>query len=121
METRNWGWIVARGVVAVLFGLVAFFRPAATWLVLMTLFAAYALIDGIASLVTAMKRDVPTTRPWWWLLIEGASGIGVAVLWLLWPLRTALAFLYVIGAWGVVTGAMEIASAIRLRHVIRHE
>jgi uncharacterized membrane protein HdeD (DUF308 family) len=48
-------------------------------------------------------------------------GIAVAVLWVIWPVRTSLAFLYVLGAWGVVTGIMEIAAAIRLRHVIRHE
>jgi uncharacterized membrane protein HdeD (DUF308 family) len=124
METRNWGWIVARGVIAVVLGLFAFFKPGVTWLAFMTVFALYALVDGIAAIVTAFSRDRPssaTSRPWWWLMIEGLSGIAVAALWVIAPLRTSIAFLYVVGAWSIITGIAEIATAIRLRRVIRRE
>jgi uncharacterized membrane protein HdeD (DUF308 family) len=121
MWTRNWGWIVARGVVAIIFGMIALFLPRITWMVLMSFFAAYAFIDGVAALVAALSRNSAVERPWGMLLLEGLFGIGVAALWVIWPVRTSLAFLYVLGAWGVVTGIMEIAAAIRLRKVIRHE
>jgi uncharacterized membrane protein HdeD (DUF308 family) len=121
MWTKNWGWIVARGVFAVLFGLVALFLPGLTWLALMAVFAAYAFLDGVASLVTALGQRPAAERRWGMLVVEGIAGIAVAVLLVIWPIRTSIAFLYVLGAWGVVTGALEIAAAIRLRRVIRRE
>jgi uncharacterized membrane protein HdeD (DUF308 family) len=55
------------------------------------------------------------------LLLEGMLGIAVAVVWVIWPLRTSLAFLYVLGTWAVLGGILEIGSAIRLRRIIQHE
>jgi uncharacterized membrane protein HdeD (DUF308 family) len=121
MWTRNWGWTVVRGVVAIVFGLLALFRPGITWIVLMSFFAAYALVDGIAAVVAALSRRAPVERPWGLLLVEGILGIALAVLWVLWPGRLSLAFLYVLGTWGIVTGLLEIGTAIRLRRLIRHE
>jgi uncharacterized membrane protein HdeD (DUF308 family) len=121
MWSRNWGWTVVRGVVAIVFGLLALFRPGITWIVLMSFFAAYALVDGIAAVVAALSRRAPIERPWGLLLVEGILGIALAVLWVLWPGRLSLAFLYVLGTWGIVTGILEIGTAIRLRRLIRHE
>jgi uncharacterized membrane protein HdeD (DUF308 family) len=121
MWSRNWGWTVARGVVAIVFGLLALFRPGITWIVLMSFFAAYALVDGIAAIVAALSRRASVERPWGLLLLEGILGIALAALWMFWPRRTSLAFLYVLGTWGIVTGILEIGTAIRLRRLIRHE
>ena len=121
MWTRNWGWIVARGVAAVIFGLFALFVPGMTWVVLMSFFAAYAFIGGIAAIVAALSRETRADRPWGPLLVEGILGIAVAVMWVLWPAATALAFLYVLGVWAVVGGLLEIGTAIRLRKTIRGE
>ena len=121
MWTRNWGWIVARGVAAIIFGLCALAVPGITWVVLMSLFAAYAFIGGIAAIVAALSRETRADRPWGLLLVEGISGIAVAGVWVLWPAATSLAFLYVLGAWAVVSGVLEIGSAIRLRKAIQGE
>jgi len=121
MWARNWGWTIARGVLAIIFGLIALFKPGITWVVLMSFFAAYALVDGIAALVAALSPRAPADRPWGMLLLEGVLGIAVAVLWFIWPQRTSLAFLYVLGTWAVLGGILEIGSAIRLRRIIQHE
>jgi uncharacterized membrane protein HdeD (DUF308 family) len=113
--------MVGRGIVAVLLGLIAFFTPGATWVALIAVFAAYAFIDGIATLAMAFTYREPGQSRWWMLVVEGLAGIGVAVLMALRPRGTSLALLYVIGAWGLITGVMEIVEAIRLRHVIRNE
>jgi len=121
MGTRNWGWVVARGVAAIVFGLCALFVPGITWVVLISFFSAYALMGGIAAIVAALSRETRADRPWGLLLMEGIAGVAVAVLWVLWPAATSLAFLYVLGGWAVVSGILEIGTAIRLRRTIQGE
>jgi uncharacterized membrane protein HdeD (DUF308 family) len=121
MWTRNWVWIVARGALAIIFGLGALAVPGITWVVLMSFFAAYALIGGIAAIVAAVSRERRTDRPWGLLLVEGILGIAVAAVWVLWPAATSLAFLYVLGSWAIVSGVLEIGTAIRLRKDIQGE
>jgi uncharacterized membrane protein HdeD (DUF308 family) len=118
--TRNWWIVTLRGVVAVLFGILTFIAPGISLVALVLAFGAYAFADGVLALVTVIRRRRETDR-WWMLLLEGVAGIAAGVVTFLWPGMTALALLYVIAAWALVTGAMEIAAAIRLRKVIRRE
>jgi uncharacterized membrane protein HdeD (DUF308 family) len=117
----RWGWVVARGVVAVIFGLLTFSRPGAMSLSLLMLFAAYAFAGGITAIIAAARRGRAGLGNWGMLLVDGILGVGVAVMAVLWPVSMAVAFVWVIGAWALVTGALEIATAIDLRHVIHHE
>src|SRR5882672_890272 len=116
----RWGWVVARGVVAILFGLLALARPGAMSLSLVLLFGAYAIVGGIAALVGAAERGREGYR-WGMLLLDGLLGIAVGVLALLAPATMALAFVWVVGIWALVTGGLEIAGAIRLRKMISNE
>jgi uncharacterized membrane protein HdeD (DUF308 family) len=121
MFLKSWGWTIARGVAAIIFGLIALTRPGITWVVLMTFFAVYALIDGIGEIASALSRDRPQDRPWGMLLFRGLMGIAVAVLWWVWPVTTSVGFLYVIGTYAILGGLLEIGAAIHLRRVIEHE
>jgi uncharacterized membrane protein HdeD (DUF308 family) len=122
METlaRNWWLLVVRGVLAVIFGILAFALPGPTVLALVILFAAYMAVDGIMAIVLAIRR-AQQRREWWALVLEGIAGLAVAVITVIWPDVTALALLYLIAAWALVTGVMEIVAAVRLRKVIRGE
>ena len=51
----------------------------------------------------------------------GLAGIIVGVVTLAWPGLTALALLYLIGAWALVTGIVQVSAAILLRKEIRRE
>src|SRR5690242_2171196 len=102
----RWGWIVLRGVVAILFGLLAFSHPGAITLGLVLTFGAYAFIGGVAAIVSAARRERAGTS-WGALLAEGLLGIAVAVIAVLWPASAALAFVWVIGAWAILSGALE--------------
>lgn len=117
---KSW-WILAlRGVFAILFGVLAFFWPGITLLTLVALFAAYALLGGVASIVGALanrQRD----DDWWMPLLIGLVGVGAAVISVLHPGLTALVFVLLIGAHALVTGVLDIAFAIRLRKIIRDE
>lgn len=117
--TRNWWVVLLRGIAGILFGIGTMFAPGISLLVLVLMFGGYALADGILAIVSAIRGGGDDR--WWVLLLQGLAGLGAGVVTLLWPGITALALLYVIAAWALVTGGFELAAAIRLRRAINHE
>lgn len=115
---RHWWALALRGVVAVLFGVLAFAWPGRTLVVLVFLWGAYALAEGILDVVAGLRTN---HRHRWALLIEGVVGIAAGVATFVWPGLTALVLVYIIAAWAVVTGIFEVIAAIGLRQVIRNE
>ncbi len=118
--SRNWGWVVLRGVAAVLFGVLAFVWPGITLAALVIVWGAYALADGILSLIAAYRiRD--QGKPFWSLVVVGLLGIAAGIVTFIWPGMTALVLLMFIAAWAVVMGIFQIIAAIRLRKEIQNE
>lgn len=118
--TRYWWAVVLRGAAAILFGIMALIWPDITLIVLVALFGAYVLVDGIISLATAIAGSRGRGRRGW-LVFEGIVSVLLGVLTFLWPDITALVLLWVIAAWALVTGVLEIVAAVRLRREIRGE
>lgn len=117
---QNWWTVALRGVVAVLFGILAFVWPGLTVFVLVMLFAAYAFVDGLFALVGAI-RAADDRRSSWPLLIEGFLGVAAGIVAFVWPDITAVVLLYLIAAWAIVTGAFELFAAVELRRQIENE
>ena len=115
--TANWWALALRGLAAVLFGLLTFFLPGITLVTLVLLFGAYALVDGVFNVVAFFR----VASHQWALLIEGVVGIVAGALTFAWPAITALALLYVIAFWAILTGIFEIVAGIRLRKSIANE
>jgi uncharacterized membrane protein HdeD (DUF308 family) len=121
LMTRTW-WILAlRGVVAVVFGLLALIWPEITLLALVYVFGAYALVDGVFAVVAGIRGREPAGGGRGWLLLEGLLGVGAGIVAFLWPDITALALLWLIAFWAILTGILEIVAAIRLRRVLNNE
>lgn len=118
--SRNWWTLALRGVLAAALGIAAFTWPGPTLFAFTILFAAYAITDGVFALAAAIVGR-PMGRLWWALLAEGLLGIAAGVLTLAWPGLTALAMVYLIAAWAIATGVMEIVAAINLRKEIKGE
>lgn len=103
-----------RGIAAVIFGIVALAMPGIALLVLVFLFGAYALVDGVFALIAAV-REAEAHNRWAHLLFVGIFGILVgAITFFYWQI-TAFALLYLIAAWAVVTGILELVGAFELR------
>src|SRR5579871_2725812 len=97
----NWWVLALRGAIALIFGVIAFLWPGVALTALALVFAAYALLDGILSLLAAYWRASRNDR-WWMLVVEGLAGIATAVLTAAWPAITVLALLYLVAAWAIV-------------------
>jgi uncharacterized membrane protein HdeD (DUF308 family) len=119
-ETGHWWALALRGVIAILFGIAAFLRPGIALEALILLFGAYALVDGVFAIVGVFGGTRSRT-PRWLLFVEGVVSILAGLIAFIFPLLTAIVFLYLIAAWAIVTGVAEIATAIRLRREIRGE
>jgi uncharacterized membrane protein HdeD (DUF308 family) len=115
---RHW-WVVAlRGLAAIIFGILAFIWPGITLTVLILFYGAYAIVDGLLALYVAIRSGGQQRGA---LLLEGIIGIAAGLVAFLWPSITALALVYVIAAWAILTGVVEVIAAVRLRQVITNE
>ncbi|HWK74042.1 MAG TPA: HdeD family acid-resistance protein [Povalibacter sp.] len=118
--SRNWWLIALRGVIAVLFGILAWIWPGITLLALVVLWGVYSFADGVLSLVTAFRwRD--SGKPLWALIVVGLAGIAAGIVAFVWPQITALVLLMFIAAWAIVIGIFQIVTAIRIRKEIEGE
>jgi uncharacterized membrane protein HdeD (DUF308 family) len=120
MLFRNWWLLVLRGVVGIIFGIIAFVAPGISLAALVLVFGAYCFADGALLIVSAIRRH-GNGSPWWLLLLQGMAGIAAGVVALFWPAITTLGLLWVIAAWSLVSGVLQIVTAIRLRKTITTE
>ncbi|CDM66411.1 HdeD family acid-resistance protein [Pyrinomonas methylaliphatogenes] len=117
---RNWWALALRGVLAIIFAILAVMWPGLTLIVLALLFGAYALVDGLFAILAALRAPEGYER-WWVHFFEGLAGVLVGIIAFFWPGITAFALLYLIAAWAIITGVLEIAAAIRLRRYVAGE
>ncbi len=118
--SRNWGWVVLRGVVGILFGIVTLLWPGITLAALVLLFGAYAILDGLLMIVWSIGQRRPDSH-WLTLLVCGLLGIAAGLATFFWPGITAVVLLVVIAAWAIAAGIAMIAAAIQLRKLVSGE
>lgn len=117
---KAWWLVLLRGILSIVFGVLAFVWPGLTLVTLVLLYGAFALVDGVLSLIAAFTgraKAIPT----WWLVLAGIAGIAAGVVTFLWPGITAIVLVMFIGAWAIVHGVFEIIGAIQLRKEIDNE
>jgi uncharacterized membrane protein HdeD (DUF308 family) len=117
----NWWMLVLRGVVAILFGILAFAFPGLTLAILVAFVGAYFLVDGAAMLIALVRGDPVARRSAWTVGIMGVLGIVAGIVAFLWPEITALSLLFLTAAWAIVMGAFQVVAAISLRKEIEGE
>jgi uncharacterized membrane protein HdeD (DUF308 family) len=75
----------------------------------------YAFADGVLSIYQAIRGARRKDERWGWMLLSGVLGVIVAVLAVLWPGITVFAFVMLVAAWALLTGALMLATATRLK------
>ena len=114
---QGWWLVLLRGLVSIMFGILAFAWPGKTLVVVILIFGAFMLVDGILALVSAFTGRGRSGRsgPTWWLILVGLAGIAAGIVTFMQPGLTALVMMVFIGAWAAVHGVFEIVGAIQMR------
>ena len=111
---QNWWLFTLRGVLGIIFGLIALIFPGATILSLVIFFSAYMLVDGTFGIISAVRAIRRKEDRWGLLIFEGLLNIAVGIAAFLWPGLTVVAFVWLIAAWAIVSGGLMTAAGFRL-------
>jgi uncharacterized membrane protein HdeD (DUF308 family) len=101
--------LAIRGVIAIAFGVIVLLWPGITLQALTLLVGAFALVDGVVSLALAFAPMSTSSRLW--LVLNGIAGVAVGLVVFTSPSISELALLYVVGAWAIALGVIQLASA----------
>lgn len=110
--TRGSRLLALGGIAAVLFGVVALVWPGITLIALVALFGSFALVFGALTVVYGIEMASQHIGHWVPMVLSGLFGIGIGVVTFFRPGITALALLYLIAGWAILTGTLEIAAGI---------
>ncbi len=112
-DIKNLRWALGiNGALSVAFAVAILIWPGISLYALVLLFGAFSLANGIVMLGTAITGRVKEGRGW--LVLSGLAGIAVGVLVFSWTGMSALALLYVIGAYAIVLGIIGAGGAFWL-------
>jgi uncharacterized membrane protein HdeD (DUF308 family) len=117
---RRWGGLVFEGIVYLGAGILTLVWPNISALALLFVIAAAAIGTGIGEIVTAVRLR-KLVRGEWLLALSGVLSAVIGVLLILNPGAGALAVVFWIGAWAIITGCLLIGLSLRLRTISRVE
>ena len=109
---HNWWMMAIRGVLAIAFGLSIAVWPHLTLSTVVLFFGVYAILDGVWT-IGAGTRASTRVFDAWPVLLEGAVSVALGSLVLAWPL-VPRQFVYILAAWGLITGVLELVAAVQL-------
>ena len=118
--TRNRWAMAVRGALALAVGTLVLIWPTPMVSTMASLFAVYAFMDGIFTVIASL-RTAGHGEWWWGLLLEGVTGIVAGLLASLWSWSNLTLLYELIAFWSLVTGGFELAVSVRLRREMHGE
>lgn len=112
---RHWKGILTRGIIAIIFGLIALFVPALGFQLLVLYFGAFALVDGVIAFLVGFHAKSGL------LIFEGIVGILVGLYIFFFTVQALAIFLILIAVWAIASGLLEIIAGLELRRHIKNE
>lgn len=110
---RNWGWVLLRGVLGIIVGIIAFTSPLATIGALVLVFAVYSASDGVLAIVSAVRAAKAGER-WIWFVLQGLIDFGAAVVAFTMPGLVVKVFIFIVGFWAIFSGVAMVVAAFKL-------
>lgn len=105
-------WVLfLRGILAIIFGVLAFAYPGLTIALLIMFFGIYVCANGLITIIFSIASSSRYSN-WWCYLLEGIMNIIVGLLIFAWPKITGLIVLYLIAAWAVATGILQLIAFV---------
>src|SRR3954470_24935887 len=109
-----WWLVLIRGILAILFSLFALFAPGRALLVLVLVFGAYAIIDGITAIIAGIRHRKGESH-WGWQVFQGVVSVIAGIIAFTWPGVTVLAILFVIAFRSIVNGVGQLVESFTMR------
>jgi len=111
---RPWIEMVLRGILLLILGVVAMVYPDITISIIILLFGVMILVEGILLVIgsIAVKAEDPM---WVVLLIGGFFSVALGAIILAWPDVTERVVLFLIGAWALIVGLINLMWALKVR------
>jgi uncharacterized membrane protein HdeD (DUF308 family) len=107
-------WLAFVGLLGIVAGLVTYFAPGLTALALLMVIGVWALVYGIFEIVGAIRLRKEIDNEWM-LMIHGALAALFGLMVLVRPGAGALALIWLIAAFAIVSGVLLLAFAFRLK------
>ncbi len=108
-----WGVFLA-GLASIVGGLLTFFMPGLTALVLLYLIAAWAIVRGVFEIIAAFHLRRELTNEWL-LALNGVLSVLFGILLIAAPGAGALAVLWLIATFAIIVGVVMIMLGFRLK------
>jgi len=115
---KNWWLMAIRGILGILFGLVALFSPMVIIFSLLTIFSLFAVLSGVFIVTLAVLGEVDNRII---RIIEGIIFIVVGAIVIFNPVSALGGLMIFIAAWAILSGLLQIIGAIKLRKIITNE
>jgi uncharacterized membrane protein HdeD (DUF308 family) len=110
---RAWIWSIVRGIIAIIFGILALVWPLGTAVALAILVGIFAVVDGVIDIIDAIR-------------FRGSAGVGFriflgicsllfGILVLVWPHISLAVLAVLVAIWSILIGALQIIANVGLR------
>lgn len=108
---------IIKSVLAIVFGLIALFKPDITLITLVSLFGIFVILAGVViTVVSILNRTSEYNWNFW--LIEGVVDIIVGIILLIYPKGVVSVFLIIVGLWAIIMGILQIVAARRFQEYL---
>ena len=113
LARKIWIFAIIRGILGIIFGLIALFAPIATALALAIVIGVYAIVDGVFDIIEAIRHRGSSSMAL--RIVWGAVSILFGILVLVWPGMSLGVLVIFVGIWAIIIGVLEIMASIRHR------
>ena len=115
LAKKIWIFAIIRGVLAIIFGLIALFSPIATALALAIVIGVYAIVNGVLDIIEAIRHRGSSSMVL--RIVLGVVSILFGMLVLVWPGISLAILVIMVGIWAIIIGILQIVSSVRHRAI----